>query len=127
MTRERDFSPKIKDQEFARAGGKCRVCGIMIGTKAKHYDHVLPFALGGKSELANCALLCEPCHKDKTAKEDVPRIRKADRQRKAHIGAALPKQSLKSRGFPKRQKEPAIDKGALPPLPRRVCGVVVPE
>jgi 5-methylcytosine-specific restriction protein A len=121
-----EFSEKVKDQEFARAGGKCRVCGIVIGTKAKHYDHILPDALGGKADLANCALLCEPCHRDKTAHEDIPRIRKADRQRKAHVGARTPKQTIKSAGFPLKADRPnKIDKSLLPPLPRRVCGVLI--
>jgi 5-methylcytosine-specific restriction enzyme A len=114
MSGPRDFSPKIKDQEWERAGGKCRACGIAIGTKAKEYDHILPFGLGGKSELANCALLCKPCHDDKTAREDVPRIRKADRQRKAHVGATRAKQQIKSAGFPSRPERPnKIDKRPL--------------
>jgi len=117
MSGPRDFSPKVKDQEWERAQGKCRACGIDIGTKAKHYDHILPFALGGKSELANCALLCEPCHKEKTAREDVPRIRKADRQRKAHIGATRPKGRIKSRGFSRSDKPAREPNPRLPPRP----------
>jgi hypothetical protein len=55
------------------------------------------------------------CHAAKTAKEDVPRIRKADRQRKASNGArTAPVRPLVSAPFPvsertaKREAKPAL-------------------
>jgi hypothetical protein len=58
-------------------------------------------------------VLVEP-HKDKS-REEVKRVREADRKRRAHIGAANPsKTKIKSRGFPKKStREPKI------PLPPR--------
>ena len=115
-----EFSAKTKDQAAQRAGGKCQACGLPFAGKAMHFDHILPAALGGEPTLANCQCLCEPCHKEKTGKEDVPRIRKADRQRRAAAGIKRqtgPK--LQSAGFAKTDKPRAIDKSAMPKLPPR--------
>lgn len=53
---------------------------------------------------------------EKTAKEDIPRIRKADRQKRAALGIKDERrQRIKSRGFPKVEKRPRIVKQQLPP------------
>lgn len=79
-----EFPGKVRDKAALRAGGRCEKCGGVY-TKPE-FDHILPDALGGKPELANCMVLCRQCHKEKTA-QDVKRIRKADRERRAHLGA----------------------------------------
>lgn len=121
MTKRIEFTAKIRDKAADRACGKCQKCGLPFGGKKMHFDHILPLALNGESTLANCQVLCEPCHNEKTAKEDVPRIRKADRSRRAARGiknANGPK--IKSPGFPLKQEKPGkIDKSKLQPLPRR--------
>lgn len=97
-----EFSRKVRDAAHARANGKCenRTCGAPLTIGKFHYDHILPDALGGQPTLANCQVLCAACHAAKTAKEDVPRIRKADRQRAAHIGAKpAPAKKIESKGF----------------------------
>jgi 5-methylcytosine-specific restriction protein A len=116
-----EFPRKVKDAAHARADGKCenKACGAPLTVGKFHFDHILPCALGGKPTLANCAVICEACHKEKTAREDVPRIRKADRQRARHIGAVKPQGRLRGPGFAKSEKTPRIEKSALPPLPRR--------
>lgn len=115
-----EFSAKVKDQAAQRAGGKCQLCGLPFAGKAMAFDHILPDALGGKPTLANCQVLCVPCHTAKTAKEDVPRIRKADRQRRAHSGIKASKSPpIKSAGFAKAEKPRKIDRSALPELPPR--------
>jgi 5-methylcytosine-specific restriction endonuclease McrA len=55
-----------------------------------HYDHIVPDGLGGEPVLENCAVLCWPCHADKTAAQDVPQIAKAKRQHVKAIGAKPP-------------------------------------
>ena len=121
MSKRIEFTAKIRDKAADRAAGKCQKCGLPFGGKKMHFDHILPLALNGESTLANCQVLCEPCHKEKTAKEDVPRIRKADRSRRAARGIkneTAPK--IKSPGFAVKQQKPGkIDKSKLPPLPRR--------
>lgn len=116
--RSLEFTGKIKDAAAKRADGKCEKCGLPFNGRRPEYDHILPAALGGKPELANCMVLCEPCHKAKTAKEDVPRIRKADRQRRAANGSkAEPRVKLQSKGFATSAKTPRIQKQSLPPRP----------
>lgn len=121
--REVEFPAKVRDQADARAKGCCETCGLPFKGRPQ-YDHVLPAALGGQPTLANCRAICVPCHKAKTA-DDVGRIRKADRQRRADNGAKLPsKRLVQSAGFTKSEPKPKagaarIDKSALPLLPRR--------
>jgi len=96
-----EFPAKIRDKAADRAAGKCQRCGLPFGGKKMHFDHILPLALNGESTLANCQVLCEPCHKEKTAKEDVPRIRKADRVKRAARGIkASDGPKIQSRPFP---------------------------
>lgn len=109
-----EFTAQIRDAAIQRANGVCQTCGMPFAGKKIEVDHLLPLALGGKSELANAVALCKSCHATKTAKEDVPRIRKADRQRRAHNGAELPKQPIAAR--PKPAKPP---NGKLPVPPRK--------
>lgn len=117
-----EFSGKTKDKAAARASGHCEKCGMPFSGRRPHYDHILPAALGGKPELSNCQVLCEPCHKEKTAREDVPRIRKSDRQRKAANGASRKPSKIQSAPFQKSEKptrsdrKASIDKSALLPL-----------
>lgn len=111
-----EFPSKVRVAAADRANGKCQKCGLPFGAKRKHFDHILPAALGGEPTLANCQVLCEPCHMEKTAKEDIPRIRKADRQKRAALGIKDERrQRIKSRGFPKVEKRPRIVKQQLPP------------
>ena len=98
-----EFPGKVREKAALRAGGRCEKCGGVY-TKPE-FDHILPDALGGKPELANCMVLCRQCHKEKTA-QDVKRIRKADRQRRASLGANAPSaRPLQSRGFSPSPKE----------------------
>lgn len=121
MTKRLEFSAKIRDQAAQRANGKCEMCGLPFAGRRPEYDHVLPDALGGEPTLANFRAVCSPCHKAKTAKEDVPRIRKADRSRRVATGARLPRQKIASNpdALKADQKPRAIGKSAFAPLPRR--------
>lgn len=115
MTKRTEFSSKVRDQAYERSKGKCenKACGLPLQVGRFHYDHILPDALGGKPTIANCQVICESCHVAKTAKEDVPRIRKADRQRKAHIGAeTAPRAKIANRGFDAPPEKPAKAPGA---------------
>lgn len=115
-----EFPAKVRDKAADRAAGKCQKCGLPFAGKKMHFDHILPLALNGDSSLSNCQVLCEPCHKEKTAKEDVPRIRKADRVRRASRGIGNDGPKIQSAGFPKKRERPGrIDKSALPTLAKR--------
>lgn len=57
---ETRFIPKmIQAQVWQRDQGMCTKCG---STYALEYDHIKPFAMGGKSTLENLRLLCRACN-----------------------------------------------------------------
>ncbi len=72
----RDFSDSIK-LEIIKANleknrGKicCEACGNALSSiKECHFDHIYPYAKGGKSTLENCQLLCADCNLKKNDKE----------------------------------------------------------
>lgn len=109
----KEFSKKVRREIIDRAAGKCEACGAILKKGEGEVDHILPCALGGLPVAANGRLVCKVCHKEKTAK-DVGQIRKADRQRDAHIGARAPaKVKLRGQGFTKSEKVKA-EKSPLP-------------
>lgn len=98
--REMEFTLATQREAWDRCGGFCegRVvgddgklhrCGNPVSGRWHRFDHILPAALGGKPVLVNCQVLCQPCDNVKTP-QDVGRIRLADRQRDADIGAEAP-------------------------------------
>lgn len=90
-----EFSRKVRNQVFDRANGRCenKRCGAILKPGEGEYDHILPAELGGDASVANCMLICRPCHKAKTA-QDIKRIRKSDRQRDKARGTFKRKASL---------------------------------
>ena len=106
-----EFSNKTKDEAATRANGHCEKCGRSFTGTRPAYDHILPCEYGGKPTLANCQLLCIPCHKDKT-KDDVRGMRKADRQRRASVGAEREKQKITRRA---KEEKPPSAKLPIPP------------
>lgn len=61
-----------KRRVAAAAKWRCDACGVLVD---EHYeiDHRVPLHLGGSNNLANLALLCSWCHKDKTRTERIER------------------------------------------------------
>jgi 5-methylcytosine-specific restriction protein A len=116
MARERrkgkEFSPATKVKAYERSGGKCESCGVSLKLGKINYDHAIAIGLGGDNSLANCVVLCLPCHGEKTHGQDNPIMRKADAQHKAEIGATRAKRQIANRRKPER---PPRDKLELPP------------
>lgn len=83
----KEFSAKTKAEAFQRAQGRCEDCTARLGPGNVEYDHIVPAAFDGPSTLDNCKVLCRSCHKGKTGKTDAPRIAKAKRAERKHIGA----------------------------------------
>lgn len=98
-----EFSARVKVQAFERAKGFCEApgCTTKLRPGDLYYDHVIPDALGGEPILANCQCLCKSHHDPKTREEDVPRIAKAKREFRGHIGAK-PKHRWPKRPFATR-------------------------
>jgi 5-methylcytosine-specific restriction endonuclease McrA len=87
----REFPKSVRVAAFERACGRCECCTAHLVPGKYHYDHLQPDALAGEPTLKNCRVLCMSCHNVKTAREDTPRITKANRQRAGHIGAKTKK------------------------------------
>lgn len=60
----------LKREVWNRAGGKCEVCDSRF---ALEYDHLVPFALGGKTTFENLRLLCRNCNQRESIKVFGPR------------------------------------------------------
>lgn len=72
----RDFSDTVKLEvikaNLEKHNGKicCEVCGSNLSSiRECHFDHIYPFAKGGKSNFENCQLLCVDCNLKKNDKE----------------------------------------------------------
>lgn len=72
----RDFSDSVKLEviktNLEKNGGKicCEACGSALSSiKECHFDHIYPYARGGKSTFENCQLLCTDCNLRKNDKE----------------------------------------------------------
>ena len=92
MGKRNEFSAKTKDLAAERAAGNCEDCGRELRHSGDfHYDHIIPCALGGTSDLGNCQVLCVACHGLKTGGGDVPRIAKARRNRRTNQGIRKPR------------------------------------
>ncbi|NBW11287.1 MAG: hypothetical protein EBR82_24975 [Caulobacteraceae bacterium] len=63
----RFFNDYEKKQLFLQAGGRCRVCNALL-EKGWHADHVIPFSLGGQTDIKNGQALCSKCNLSKSNK-----------------------------------------------------------
>jgi len=55
---------------YERAGGKCAYCGEVVacrisGKRLRGFDHIVPFAKGGKHVADNLAVCCRQCNSKK--------------------------------------------------------------
>ena len=87
----RRISTRERADIFLRHGGHCALCGgsIMPGD-GWDVHHATPLELGGEDGGDNLVPAHRACHRHHTASEDVPRIRKAQRQQAKHLGFRAP-------------------------------------
>lgn len=71
----RDFSDSIKlvviKENLEKNNGNilCEICGKKVSSISEcHFDHIYPYAKGGKSTLSNCQILCNDCNLKKNDK-----------------------------------------------------------
>ncbi len=76
MGNNRDFSDSIKleviKSNLKKHGGSicCEICNARLNSIDEcHFDHIFPFARGGKSSFENCQILCSQCNLRKNDKE----------------------------------------------------------
>lgn len=79
---------------FVDHDGQCHICGLKIDAVREGFDvdHIIPLALGGEDDEANCRPAHTRCHRGaggKTA-DDLAQIAKAKRVRARHLGAREP-------------------------------------
>ena len=61
---------RIKKSKIrARDGCRCNHCKKPFRFKELTVDHILPLVRGGESTIDNLQLLCNPCHREKSARE----------------------------------------------------------
>lgn len=58
-TRSRQIPDHVKQEVWARDGGRCVRCGAQDYLE---YDHVIPFSRGGANTVANVQILCRRCN-----------------------------------------------------------------
>jgi len=121
----REFTKATKRAALTRSGGRCEAVGawynLAPGCRCNaplaagvEFDHIDLDANSHDNSLENCAAVCIPCHKFKTAKIDTPKAAKTLRQQDKARGIARPKQQIRSAPFPKPDKPERITK-QLPP------------
>lgn len=104
MTARRKLTQAETAQLWLRQKGRCNCgCGERLIAGQIDIEHQLPIALGGSNDLDNLSLWLREHHKVKT-RDDVKRIAKANRQRKAHTtgrSRARKGRPMQGRGFDK--------------------------
>lgn len=119
-TPRKSLTPTQRLRLFESHKGICALCGQEIRAGERWIDeHLRALGLGGTNDLDNRAPVHVACAAAKTAKEDIPRIAKAKRQKMAALGIKSTKAKIQSAGFHKVEKVRLIKKDALPPLPRK--------
>lgn len=119
-TSRKRLTPHQRLRLFESHGGKCALCGLPIQAGTKWIvEHLRALGLGGTNDGDNLAPVHLDCANAKTAQEDMPRIAKAKRQKLRHLGIEKSGPKLRSRGFARVERKRAIDKDALPALPRK--------
>lgn len=82
--RRTEFSVATRRAALKRAKGMCECgCGMPLDLhKGFDFDHAIPCELDGDNSLENCRVVNRTCHRQKTATEDMPRIKKVRREDK---------------------------------------------
>jgi hypothetical protein len=61
----RAFSPNMRREAYERQKGICPVCGGHFELEEMEADHITPWHEGGKTEAANCKMLCKDDNRKK--------------------------------------------------------------
>ncbi|WP_448228897.1 HNH endonuclease family protein [Pseudoxanthomonas mexicana] len=64
----RAFDEKTKQKKFAEQKGQCPKCGKGFEFGEMEADHIIPWHEGGKTEYANCQMLCRLDNRTKSGK-----------------------------------------------------------
>jgi ABC-type cobalamin/Fe3+-siderophores transport system ATPase subunit len=64
----RAFSENMKREAYERQNGNCKNCGKHFEINEMEGDHIDPWHSGGKTNAANCQMLCKECNRRKSGK-----------------------------------------------------------
>lgn len=64
----RAFSTTMKRTAYEKQKGKCTICKKTFEIEKMEADHITPWHAGGKTELANCQMLCKECNRRKSGR-----------------------------------------------------------
>lgn len=92
-----EFTKPTKRAARKRSGERCEAVGEWYGlgpgqrcnaplSRGVEFDHIDLDANSRDNSLENCAAICIPCHRYKTAKHDIPLAAKTLRQQDKHRG-----------------------------------------
>lgn len=62
MSNRRKFSDYEKKTVYAKADGKCALCGKPVKFKKMTVDHKIPLSQGGTNAMENLQLSCRSCN-----------------------------------------------------------------
>jgi len=65
----RAFKSADRQKLLWKSDGKCSICGKNL-FQGYHADHIIPYSLGGKTEINNGQALCQTCNLSKSNKTD---------------------------------------------------------
>ena len=82
------ITAKMRADIFGRHNGVCHICELKV-LAGQDWDvsHEIPLEMGGKDDDTNWYVAHRKCHREHTAKTDMPRIAKTKRMHQKHIGA----------------------------------------
>ena len=106
------ITTKMRVQIFEKHKGICHICNLLVYA-GQDWDvsHLIPLEIGGDDKETNWYVAHRKCHREHTAKVDIPVIAKTKRVRAFHMGA-------------KRSKSP-MPLGRNSPFKRKMDGTVV--
>ena len=112
--------PRVRLRIWERAKGRCEVCTRKIGPgDAWQADHTVALVNDGENRESNLRLVCDWCHKAKTA-EDVAMKSRDRRIKSRHIGIKKPSSFAFARSsrFKKRIDGTVVDRKTGEPVGR---------
>lgn len=123
-TKRKPLTPTGRLKLYEKHKGICALCSLKIMPGEDWIDeHLRALGLGGTNDADNRAPVHVKCAEAKTRGEDMPRINKAKRQKKAALGIKPVKSKLiQSAPFPpveekkRSDRTGRIDKSQLPAL-----------
>ncbi len=116
-----NFPKPIKREALRRSGMACEAIGSWYGLRegqrcnsplgaGVEFDHVDLDANSRDASLENCAAVCIPCHRFKTAHRDIPLAAKTLRQQDRARGIKKPKSTLSNPRFKKLMDGRVVDR-----------------